>query len=74
MKFYGHLVPKCPKWFFQFVVPDAQLYIIPYPPESPDSWKLKLFVTINKNLILSAATLGVACLILIILVCTYIVH
>ena len=47
---------------------NTQLYIAPYPTDQPAYWKLKLFITLNRNLMLTGATFLGICVILIITV------
>ncbi|XP_074598130.1 T-cell immunomodulatory protein [Brevipalpus obovatus] len=50
------------------IVPDAQVVVIPYPPEHPSMWRTKLFITPSDIVISTLITLACTCLILLIII------
>jgi hypothetical protein len=59
--------------FFQVIFPNAQLYVIPYPSLSPQTWMLKLFITPSRNIMFTALSIIgiVLCLVAIIVALEY---
>lgn len=51
------------------IVPDAQVLIIPYPPNETDSWICKLFYTPSSIIFSTLITLASMCGILIVIIC-----
>ena len=35
------------------LIPNSQLFVIPFPPTSPDQWDLKLIITASKNIVIT---------------------
>lgn len=42
-------------------MPNARLYVIPYPPDNPRKWVSKLYVTPSRLILLSFAALCCVC-------------
>jgi hypothetical protein len=47
------------------LIPNAQLYVIPYPPQDAESWKLKLFITASSSIMWTALTLVIGAVIMV---------
>jgi len=58
--------PKIQSWFQ--IVPDAQVVVIPYPPQEPRLWRIKLFITPSDIVLSTLITLGCICCILILII------
>ena len=43
------------------IIPNSQLYVIPYPPDKPDSWDVKLIITASKNILITGLALVGTC-------------
>lgn len=51
------------------IIPNARLYIVPFPPEKPQDWIVRMYLTPNRLILLSAAVvLGISGVILLIIV------
>lgn len=44
------------------------MIVVPSPPEDPQKWKVRLFVTPSKLIVMSVITLGVTCLIIMLII------
>ena len=43
------------------IIPNSQLYVIPYPPNEPNSWDVKLIITASKNILFTGLALVGTC-------------
>ena len=43
------------------IIPNSQLYVIPYPPEEPTGWDLKLMITTSKNIVVTGLAMVGTC-------------
>ncbi|QQP37365.1 Tcell immunomodulatory proteinlike, partial [Caligus rogercresseyi] len=43
------------------IIPNSQLYVIPYPPSEPSEWLLKLYVTPSRSITLTGLALAGTC-------------
>ena len=43
------------------IIPNSQLYVIPYPHDKPESWDLKLIITTSKNIVITGLALVGTC-------------
>ena len=43
------------------IIPNSQLYVIPYPSDKPDSWDVKLIITASKNILFTGLALVGTC-------------
>lgn len=50
---------------WQQLIPNSQMIVVPWPTYETDKWKAQLFVTPSKLIIMSAAALGVICILII---------
>lgn len=50
------------------IIPNSQLVVIPNPINNPAKWKVQLFVTPSKVILLSAAALLGTCIVIIIVI------
>lgn len=50
------------------IVPDAQVVIIPYPPDNPYNWRHKLFITPSDIVLSTFITLLCTCLLLLLII------
>jgi integrin alpha FG-GAP repeat containing protein 1 len=50
------------------IVPDAQVVLIPHPPDQPHLWRMKLFLTPSDIVLSTLITLAVICIVLILLI------
>ena len=55
------------------IIPNSQLYVIPYPPDKPESWDVKLIITASKNILFTGlALIGTCALCTVIIVLLHI--
>ena len=50
---------------WQQIIPNSQMYVIPYPPLDTESWQLKLFITPSKNILFTAIGLMGTCVVIV---------
>lgn len=50
------------------IIPNSQLVVIPYPPQSPGKWRAQLFVTPSKIILQSVLALLGTCLVILIII------
>ena len=50
------------------IIPNSQLYIIPYPPESPDSWQAKISIFPSKTIVITGLAMVGTCGVLALLI------
>ncbi|KAJ6645695.1 T-cell immunomodulatory protein [Pseudolycoriella hygida] len=50
------------------LIPNSQMIVVPSPPEEPQKWKVQLFVTPSKLIVMSVITLGVTCVIIMLII------
>jgi integrin alpha FG-GAP repeat containing protein 1 len=51
------------------IIPNSQLYVIPYPPDQPERWDAKLIIFTSKNIVMAGlALIGTCVLVTIIIV------
>jgi len=43
------------------IIPNSQLYVIPYPPDEPDQWEAKLIIFTSKNIVMAGLALIGTC-------------
>lgn len=43
------------------IIPNSQLYVIPYPHDKPEGWDLKLIITTSKNIVITGLALVGTC-------------
>ena len=43
------------------IIPNSQLYVIPYPPDKPDQWDVKLIIFKSKNIVMAGLALIGTC-------------
>lgn len=43
------------------IIPNSQLYVIPYPPDKPDQWDAKLIIFTSKNIVMAGLALIGTC-------------
>jgi len=43
------------------IIPNSQLYVIPYPPDKPDQWEAKLIIFTSKNIVMAGLALIGTC-------------
>ena len=55
------------------IIPNSQLYVIPYPPDKSDNWDVKLIITASKNILFTGlALIGTCALCTVIIVLLHI--
>ena len=50
------------------IIPNSQLYVIPYPPTRVGDWSMKLFVTPSKSIIFTALSLLGLCVVCVLII------
>lgn len=50
------------------LIPNSQMIVVPSPPSEPQKWKVQLFVTPSKLIVMSVITLGVTCVIIMLII------
>jgi len=50
------------------IVPDAQVVLIPHPPDEPDQWRRKLFLTPSDIVLSTLITLASICCLLVLII------
>jgi len=50
------------------LIPNSQMIVVPSPPLEPQKWKVQLFVTPSKLIVMSVITLGVTCVIIMLII------
>lgn len=58
--------PRIQSW--TQIVPDSQVVVIPHPPNEPNRWRTKLFITPSDNVLYTFITLIVICILLSIVI------
>ena len=43
------------------IIPNSQLYVLPYPPDNPDKWEAKLFLYPGKSILYTGLALVGTC-------------
>lgn len=50
------------------IIPNSRLYIVPYPPDRPDLWVSRLYVTPSRLILLSLAALASVCAVILVVI------
>ena len=50
------------------IIPNSQLYVIPYPPDQPDRWDAKLIIFTSKNIVMAGLALIGTCVLVTLII------
>ena len=50
------------------IIPNSQLYVIPYPPTDEADWAMKLFITPSKSIVFTAIALTGLCGLIVLII------
>ena len=50
------------------IIPNSQLYIIPYPPNAADQWKAKISIIPSKNIVITGLAMIGTCLVTVLVI------
>ena len=50
------------------IIPNSQMYVVPYPPNEPDQWKIMLFITPSHAIVIIALALLGVCVLTVLII------